>query len=204
LAPNGLPYCYSCPPEKQDDLTKLLYKSYNPITHGSVMMRKRVLLSLPEPPYRLDREHEFEDRDLWKRLLSRTTFAVLPTPLYFKRRYNGSLTARWSQYEYEQRRPDGHKAPALHASAKRDIKVAQVLKSKANENAGFSTYINAIALLTNKKYLQAFLHFLETMRYEDYRCFVKCTFFAFLALFGPVGLFVFRMVMNRPGRHFRN
>ncbi len=199
VAPNGLTYCYSCPPEKKDDLAKLLYNGINPITHGSVMMRKSVLMSMPEQPYRLNRELEFEDMDLWKRLLSRTAFAVLPTPLYFKRQYSGALTFRWSQYEYEQQRFDDHGVPGL----KSDIKVAHVLKSKANENAGFNSYINAIALMTNKKYLKASLHFLQTLRHGDSRYRIKSLFFGLLALSGPLGLFIFRKVMNKPGRHFR-
>jgi glycosyltransferase involved in cell wall biosynthesis len=203
VAPNGLTYCYSCPPEKQDDLARLLFRGINPVTHGSVMMRKSVLTSLPEPPYQLNREHEFEDRDLWKKLLSRTTFAALPTPLYFKRQYSGSLTARWSQNEYERQHFDDRGVSAQQAVTKLDIKVARVLKDKTSENIVFNTYINAIALLTNGQYLKAFLHFLKSLQHRDRRYYIKSLLFGLLALLGPLGLFIFRRIMNKPGQYFR-
>ena len=200
VAPNGLTYCYACPPENKDDLAHLLAAGINPITHGSVMFRKSVLMSLPGSPYRLNRELEFEDLDLWRTLLSRTTLAALTTPLYFKRQYSGSLTVRWSNFDYERRRINEQRA---FAPQKLDLEVAQVLKHKTKENDAFTAYINAIALLTNKQYLQSLRHFLHAFRNGENRYRLKSLLLALAALSGPPGLLIFSLVVNRPGQYFR-
>jgi len=200
VAPNGLTYCYACPPDNKDDLAHLLAKGINPVSHGSVMFRKSVLMSLPEPPYRLNRELEFEDLDLWRTLLPHTTLAVLPTPLYFKRQYSGSLTVRWSQYGHERRRTDDQPAPA---KTRLDLEVAQVLKHTSNENDAFNTYINAIALLTNRQYMPSFRHFFYAFWHGENRYRLKSLLLGLAALSGPPGLHIFRKIVNKPGQYFR-
>jgi glycosyltransferase involved in cell wall biosynthesis len=201
VAPNGLLYCFSCPPEDQRALAGLLNKGINPITHGSVMMRKSVLAGLGESPYRLTRDQDFEDTDLWKKLVKRTTIAVLNVPLYYKREYSGTLTVRWRYNEATAMRQN--EAGSDIAITTLDYRVAQVLKEPPVKSRSYETYLNARALYYHARYFHALQQFLRVLLYRNNRYKMKSLLFAVLTLSGPLGLYLFRRIMNKPGHHYQ-
>lgn len=187
IAPNGLPYLYVCTPEDNQTLSDLFSKGINPIAQGSVIMRKQVLMALNEPPYRLIREREFEDADLWERLNQITIFSVIKEPLFFVRRYSGCVTNRCGQIKKDM--TDTHF----------DYKVALLLKKEFTRNEDYEFFLNGRALFLNKHPIQAINHFIQVCFFGKklkYR--LASIAFTGLTLLGSLGRFIYRQIKNNP------
>lgn len=204
IAPNGLFFCYICPPDNQALLADLFTKRINLITHGSVMMRKTILTALNEPPYSLIQDHEFEDIDLWKRLIKHTTLAVIKTPLYFMRVYSGSVTNLWCQNKSTQGDQNKNSPKLINTVKYLDYKASLLLKKKLVQGQSYECYLNARALYSNRKYVQAFALFSKVLFCKKNNLKSKSFFFWGLVIFGPIGLFIYRKIRNKPDNYYQH
>lgn len=186
IAPNGLSYTYTCPPDNQNALINLFFKGINPIVHGSVMFRKTVLMALNEPPYKLIRKDDFEDIDLWKRLIKVTTLAVIKKPLYYMREYSGSVTDRYIQ-------DNTYQGTASHF----DHKVALILKKNLIYDRGFEYFLNAKALFLNRKYLLALINFFQVFFCKKNKYWIKSFLFIGLTFLGSLGIFIYHKLKKK-------
>lgn len=189
IAPNGLAFLYGCPPESQS-LVDLLNKGINPIAHGSVMIRTSVLMALKEPPYKLIREQDFEDIDLWKRLIKTTVFSVIKTPLFSVRRYSGCVTNRCSQ--------DKNFQEIYDTDSHFDQKVALLLKTSFIQDQGYEYFLNARASFLHRNYLQALSSLVRVFFYPASQYKFKSLILIGLVILGPLGLLVYGKKKNRP------
>lgn len=73
---------------------KVSFRLFNPITHGSVMIRKR-LLDKYHLRYQESNKY-YEDFALWMKLMSLTKLKIINEPLYVWTRNRGGITARHS------------------------------------------------------------------------------------------------------------
>ena len=85
---DGHPLHDLCYPDCHEWITEQLSAGRNPLTHGSLMIRRDLLVSLAPPAWRF---RYGQDNDLNLRLMDRTCFGIVPAVLYVRRLHSGSM-----------------------------------------------------------------------------------------------------------------
>lgn len=198
IAPNGFSCDFVCPPNAPVLLADLFAKDINLITHGSVMMRKEVLKSLNEPPYKPIRA---QDLDLWKRLIKLTAFSVINTPLYSLRQYSGSITNRWDNRKTIINNQYKKQAEAKNILTDLENKVAILLRMDISSDQGYEYFLNSTALFFNKRYLQALNTLTRVFFCKNKKYKFKSLILMGLILLGPLGLLIYQKFKNYQNYH---
>ena len=191
IAPNGLPFKSICFPDDHLLIVSYLKKGVNPIPHGSVMMRKNVVLKLGEEPYRLQISQDF---DLWIRLSKITKFGMIPIPLYMMRRWGQTSSIKFLKYKEEIHKIILNEDPNIEKAIKElNAKLEKVKKidkcySAIQEQKTYEAYLDGKALFRNRYFKPALKKFFVAMKNKEI-CF-KVFIFFILCFLGKYGLII--------------
>lgn len=198
IAPNGLPFKSICIPDDHSLIINYLKKGINLIPHGSVMIRKNILLKLGEAPYRLRISQDF---DLWIRLSKFTKFGMIPIPLYMMRRWAQTSSKKFLKYKEEIHKiilntddPDIEKK--IRQLNDKLAKIEERFKfcSTVRKQETYEAYLNGKALFRNMYFKAALKKFFVAMKNREI-C-LKAFVFSLLCFLGRFGLIIDSKLRN--------
>lgn len=185
IAPNTLPFAIRLLPEDSNEISDQLSKGINPIGHGSVMIRRKVLNQLGLVPYRT---RISQDLDLWVRLCEITKIGIVNIPLYELRRTGDSVTKQSTPISSQVINAIiENKLAAKDEIAKinNDIKTTLDREVHKDIRSCVDDYLNGKGFFRSKQYTKAIIHFIQALRCPGTR--KKALMFISLCVMGNLG-----------------